>query len=181
MSNSKSAGLDAADLVADADVAQPAPTAEAVRNQRRRLISVAAVTVVIDQLSKMWAVAALDDGRVIEGVLGSQLRLVFNTGSAFSLGSGYGPLFGVLAIVVAISLWWVVRQVDDRMVLLGLGLVQGGAIGNVLDRLFREGDGVLGGAVIDFLEIGDWWPVFNIADVGIVVGGILVVLFGSRA
>lgn len=63
---------------------------------------------------------------------------------------------------------------------LGLGLIQGGAIGNVVDRLFRDGDGFLGGAVIDFLEIGDWWPVFNIADAAIVVGAIAVALLSPR-
>ena len=174
-------GSGAADLVNEADIDVEAPTAGQVRARRRRLLTVATALLIVDQLSKIWATSALDDGRVIEGVFGAQLRLVFNTGSAFSLGSSFGPLFGVLAIAVAISLWWVVRPISDRWVLVGLGLVQGGAIGNVLDRMFRDGDGFLGGAVVDFLEVGDWWPVFNIADVGIVVGGFLIVLFGSRA
>ena len=75
---------------------------------------------------------------------------------------------------------FVVGKVVQRSVVTGLGLIQGGAIGNVIDRAFREGDGFLGGAVIDFLEIGDFWPVFNIADVAIVVGGIVVAILGSR-
>ena len=75
---------------------------------------------------------------------------------------------------------WFVRSVPRRSVVTGLGLIQGGAIGNVIDRAFRDGDGFLGGAVIDFLEIGDWWPVFNIADVAIVIGGIVVAILGSR-
>ena len=82
--------------------------------------------------------------------------------------------------MVAVAMFWVVRSVRTPIVIIGLGLVQGGAIGNVLDRAFRDGDGFLGGAVIDFLEVGDWWPVFNVADVAIVVGGIIVALFGSR-
>ena len=52
----------------------------------------------------------------------------------------------------------------------GIGLVIGGAIGNVLDRLFRAGDGFLGGAVVDFIDL-QWWPVFNVADMAITVGG----------
>ena len=73
-----------------------------------------------------------------------------------------------------------VGKVVQRSVVSGLGLIQGGAIGNVIDRAFRDGDGFLAGAVIDFLEIGDFWPVFNIADVAIVVGGIVVAILGSR-
>ena len=105
---------------------------------------------------------------------------MFNFGSAFSIGRGFGPVFAVLAIAVSIALVFVVAKVDRSIVVIGLGLIQGGAIGNVIDRLLRQGDGFLGGGVVDFLEIGSWWPVFNIADVGIVIGGIVVVLFGSR-
>lgn len=150
-----------------------------VTARRWQLVVTAIVVVAIDQATKAWAVEALADSS-IDGPLGSSLRLVYNTGSAFSLGRGFGPFFGVIAIVVAISLVWMVRSVHDRTVVLGLGFIQGGAIGNVVDRVFRDGDGLLGGSVIDFLEMGTWWPVFNFADVAIVVGGALVVLFGAR-
>lgn len=177
MWNTKSVGLAAAELHEQS----AAPTSTAVLASRRRiLLVVAVVVVVVDQVSKWWALRTLDD-RTIDGPLGSALRLVYNTGSAFSLGSGFGPLFGALAVLVAIAMFWIVRNVEHRVVVVGLGMVQGGAIGNVIDRTFRDGEGgVLGGAVIDFLEVGDWWPVFNIADAAIVVGGVIVVLFGSR-
>jgi len=81
---------------------------------------------------------------------------------------------------VSAALTWMVRRVPNRAVVFGLGLVQGGAIGNVIDRAFRDGDGFLRGPVVDFLEMGSWWPVFNIADVAIVVGGVIVVILGSR-
>ena len=77
-------------------------------------------------------------------------------------------------------MFFLVKEVNRRSVVFGLGLIQGGAIGNVIDRLFREGEGFMGGAVIDFLDVGDWWPVFNIADAAIVVGGAMVALLSSR-
>ena len=143
------------------------------------MTTTAVVVILVDQLTKAWAVYGLDDGS-IDGPLGSSLRLVYNTGSAFSLGTGFGPLFGAIALAVAVSMFWVVRGVRSRAVVTGLGLLQGGAIGNVLDRIFRDGDGVLGGPVIDFLEVGSWWPVFNLADVAIVCGGAVILLFGAR-
>jgi len=158
----------------------PVPLARAEISARRWQLAATAVAVVIlDQATKAWAVRGLDDGP-IDGPLGSSLRLIYNTGSAFSLGTGFGQLLGVIAIAVAFSLFWVVSRIHHRVVVLGLGLIQGGAVGNVIDRLFREGDGVLGGPVIDFLEAGSWWPVFNFADVAIVIGGALVVLYGAR-
>lgn len=171
------AGLD----VAESTEQEPAIQLSRAQISARRwqLITVSVVVLIIDQLTKAWAVAELADRR-IDGPLGSSLRLVYNRGSAFSLGEGFGPLFGVLAIVVSIAMFWIVRHVPSRLVVFGLALIQGGAVGNVIDRLFRDGDGFLGGAVIDFLEIGDWWPVFNLADAAIVVGGVLVALFGSR-
>ncbi len=172
------AASDAAEL--DAPATPPELTPGQVSARRWQLHVVALAVIVVDQLTKWWAVGALDDGTIHEGPFGSQLRLVYNTGSAFSLGSGLGPLFAVLAVAVSIALTWMVKRVPLRSVVFGLGLVQGGAIGNVIDRAFRDGDGFLRGPVVDFLEMGSWWPVFNIADVAIVVGGIIVVLLGSR-
>ncbi len=148
--------------------------------RRWQLFVVGLAVVILDQITKVIALRTLDDGP-IEGPFGSAFRLIFNRGSAFSLGEGLGPVFGVLAIIVTVALFWIVRTIEKRSVVFGLGLVGGGAIGNVIDRAFREGnDTILGGAVIDFLEIGSWWPVFNIADVAIVIGGFVVALLSSR-
>lgn len=167
--------------VAESTSEQPAVELSPAQVSARRwqLLTVCFVILAIDQLTKAWAISALADSTV-DGPFGSALRLVYNRGSAFSIGEGLGPVFGLLAIAVSIAMFWIVRRVESRAVVLGLGLIQGGALGNVIDRLFRDGDGFLGGAVIDFLEIGDWWPVFNIADTAIVVGGIIVALLGSR-
>ena len=63
--------------------------------------------------------------------------------------------------------------------MLSLGLVLGGALGNLVDRAFREGSGFLGGAVVDFIDL-QWWPVFNVADTAVSVGGVLLVFMASK-
>ena len=137
-----------------------------------------AAVLLLDQLTKWWASEALAD-RTIDLVWTLRLHLVFNTGAAFSQGEGWGPLFAVLILLVVALL---VRQgagTDDPMTRIAVGVVIGGAIGNLADRAFREGGGFFGGAVIDFIDL-QWWPVFNVADSAIVVGGILVVWRGWR-
>ena len=143
------------------------------------IAATAAILVAVDQLTKWWAYEALVDGDV-DVVWTLRLHLVFNTGSAFSLGSNLGPLLGVLAVAVAAGLLWYGRFTADRRTTLALGLVAGGALGNFGDRAFRDGDGLLGGAVVDFIDL-QWWPVFNVADAAITIGGALLVLFASRA
>lgn len=149
-------------------------------SRRWRLFIVGLIVVIFDQITKEIAVRNLADGP-IEGPFGSSLRLIFNRGASFSLGEGFGPVFGVLAILITISLFWFVKNIERPVVVFGLGLIAGGAIGNVIDRAFRDGsDTLFGGAVIDFLEAASWWPVFNFADVAIVVGGFVVALLSAR-
>ena len=132
----------------------------------------------VDQLAKAWALRALDD-RVIELVGSLRLRLVFNTGSAFSIGAGVGPLLAVVGVVVVLVLLRAGSQVQGGAARAALGLVLGGAVGNLVDRALRDGDGFLGGAVVDFVDL-QWWPVFNVADVAICVGVGLLALTLSR-
>lgn len=170
--------MDVDELTSNAEA--PLLTKQQVNAHRWQLFVISVVVIIFDQITKEIAVNTLDDGP-IDGPFGSSLRLIFNRGSAFSLGEGLGPIFGVLAIIVYFALFWVVRNVESKVVVGGLGLVGGGAIGNVIDRAFRDGsDSFLGGAVIDFLEAGSWWPVFNFADVAIVVGGFVVALLSAR-
>jgi signal peptidase II len=134
--------------------------------------------VAADQLTKTWALRALDDGAI--DLVGSlRLRLVFNTGSAFSLGEGMGPLLSVLAVVIVVVLVRTGRAVEGTAAVVALGLVVGGALGNLIDRVVRAGDGFLGGAVVDFVDL-QWWPVFNLADVAICVGAVLLALTFGR-
>ena len=137
-----------------------------------------AAVLVLDQLTKWWASDALAD-RTIDLVWTLRLHLVFNTGAAFSQGEGRGALFAVLILLVIALL---VRQgagTADPVARIAVGAIIGGAIGNLTDRAFREGGGFLGGAVVDFIDL-QWWPVFNVADSAIVVGGALVVWRGWR-
>ncbi len=137
------------------------------------LLGVAAIALALDQLSKAWAVDRLGDGHVIDLVGSLRLRLTMNYGSAFSLADGRGPLISLLALVVVAILLRTGRHATRPATAVALGLVLGGAIGNLIDRAFRAGDGFLGGGVVDFIDL-QWWPVFNLADSAIVVGAVLL-------
>lgn len=139
---------------------------------------IAIAVVVVDQATKTWALRALDD-TTIDLVGSLRLRLVFNTGSAFSLGAGLGPVLAVAAVVVVVVLLRTSRQVQGPAALVALGLVVGGAVGNLIDRALRAGDGFLGGAVVDFVDL-QWWPVFNVADAAICVGAVALALVIGR-
>jgi signal peptidase II len=137
----------------------------------------ALTVIVLDQLTKWWALESLSGGRVIDVVWTLRFRLVFNSGASFSIGDGLGPLIGLAAIAVVIILIWTGRSIASPVGAVALGLVLGGAIGNLLDRVFRAGDGFLGGSVVDFIDV-QWWPVWNVADMGVVIGAILLVAVG---
>jgi signal peptidase II len=140
-------------------------------NARLRLVAaVGAVVLVLDQITKIWAVAALDD-RIIDLFWTARFRLIYNTGSAFSLGEGIGRWLGILIAFVVVGVLWYARTLPDRRARFLLGMIVGGAIGNLIDRIFRADDGFLSGGVVDFIDF-QWWPVFNIADIGVVCGAI---------
>jgi signal peptidase II len=142
-----------------------------------------AVTVlVLDQLTKWWAVSELGDGHAVDVVGSLRFKLAYNTGSAFSLAQGRGALISLLALAVVAVLLRSGRHATRPLAALALGLVVGGAVGNLVDRAFRDGpgdEGFLGGAVVDFIDL-QWWPVFNLADSAIVCGAILLVLTSWR-
>jgi signal peptidase II len=138
-------------------------------------VGIAALVVLADQLSKRWAVSSLSDGHAVDVVSSLRFNLTFNSGMAFSQGRGVGPFIGIVALVVIVALLVSLRRNGSMLSAVGIGLVIGGAIGNVLDRLFRAGDGFLGGAVVDFIDL-QWWPVFNVADMAITVGGVILVV-----
>ena len=140
------------------------------------IVGVALAVYALDQASKSWAVHRLSDGSTIDLVGSLRFNLAFNSGAAFSRGTGLGPLIGLLAIGIVVVLVWTSRSSTGRLTSVAMGLVIGGALGNLSDRLLREGPGgFLGGAVVDFIDL-QWWPIFNIADSAVVVGGILLVL-----
>ena len=136
--------------------------------------STAVVVVVLDQLAKTWALAALDDGpRHVVWTL--RLNLSFNSGAAFGMGQGLAPLLIVVGVVMVVVLLGMGRTAGTTgPAMVALGLVLGGATGNLIDRLFRDH----GGAVVDFIDF-QWWPVFNVADAAITCGALLLVLSAS--
>lgn len=147
------------------------------------LAAVAFAVIVVDQATKVWAVAVLADGP-IELIGSLRLNLVRNYASAFSIGggAGWGPLVSVVAVGVVGALLWMVRSGTSKLGAVSIGLVAGGAAGNLIDRAVRSDRGFMGGGVIDFVDVG-WWPVFNVADTAIVVGVVVLVgvsLFGAR-
>ena len=141
-------------------------------------MGVAAAVVVIDQLTKWWVSETLQDAPItlIRGFL--SLRYVTNPGAAFSMLQGAGSLLALAAVAAAVFIFMVVRKIDRPAEALPLGLILGGAVGNLLDRVFR-GDGLLDGEVVDFVDF-DFFPAFNVADSAITIGAIAAVLVAFR-
>ena len=130
-----------------------------------------------DQLTKVWAVAALDDGPV--SVLGPvRLALTRNKAGAFGLGGAFVPVLAVGATVLVVVLVMRGDLVRRPLLAVAAGLVLGGAFGNLADRVFRA-PGLLRGAVVDFVDLR-WWPVFNFADSAITCGCLLLLWSGWR-
>lgn len=136
---------------------------------RGAFAAAAGLVVGLDQLTKQWALSALADGPV--DLVGSlRLKLVFNDRAAFSLGGGGNTtVIAVIGLVVVSVIVHMGLRADRRLWALGLGIVLGGALGNLSDRAFRAGDGFLGGRVVDMVDL-QWWPVFNLADAALWVG-----------
>ena len=137
-------------------------------------LAAAALVATADQLTKWWALENLADGPV--HVLWTlRLRLTFNKGASFSLGTGLTPFLTAAVVVIIAVLVVMARSATTRPMAVSIGLLLGGAVGNLGDRLFRDH----GGAVVDFIDLG-WWPIFNLADAAVVIGALLLVLVGSR-
>ena len=130
--------------------------------------------VALDQLSKWWAVNQLADDpiEIIADFL--QLRLLFNTGASFSILTNAGPILAIVAFGVIGLIIYVLGDASRRIEAVALGLVLGGAIGNLVDRLFR-GDGLLDGAVVDFIDFS-FFATFNVADAAINIGVVLLLV-----
>ena len=106
-----------------------------------------------------------------------RFNLAYNTGMAFSKGTGLGPVIGIVALVVVVGLLISIGRESSPLYTPAVGLIIGGAVGNLLDRLFRD-PGWFRGGVVDFIDV-QWWPIFNVADIAVTVGGVL--LLSERA
>jgi signal peptidase II len=139
---------------------------------------VAAAVVAADQLSKIWALSALADGPI--SVVGSvRLYLTRNSAGAFGLGGAAVPFLAVAALILVVVMASSGETTRHPLLAVAVGLVLGGALGNLADRLFR-GRGWLRGAVVDFIDFRVW-PVFNLADTAITCGCLLLLWAGWRS
>jgi signal peptidase II len=130
--------------------------------------------VAVDQLTKAWAVSALDRGPKYRVGHTVRFELARNSGAAFSGFQGYTPILAVVAIAISVVIARAARRATDPWVMTGLILVLGGAVGNLCDRIARS-PAFLRGHVVDFVAVG-WFPVFNVADSCITVGAVLLVV-----
>ncbi len=145
----------------------------------RRLYLVAALTWGLDLATKIWAVNNLSARNPVE-LLGTffQLTLVRNSGAAFSFATGATILFTCIAVAAVIAILYYSSKITSLGWATALGLLLGGVLGNLTDRLFRS-PGFLKGEVIDWLELTHW-PVFNLADSAIVVAAFLAIVLSIR-
>jgi signal peptidase II len=143
------------------------------------VLSVAGAVVVLDVVSKIIAVDRLSNRppvHVIDDVL--ELTLTRNAGAAFSVGVGATVVLSVLALVVAVIIVRTATRLRHVGWGIALGLLLGGALGNLVDRLARS-PGPFRGEVVDWIRLPHW-PVFNLADTAIVVGAVVAVLVALR-
>jgi signal peptidase II len=156
------------------------PTARpAVPRRTGWVLLTAVVVLVADVVSKVIVVARLSDRgsvTVISHVL--TLTLTRNAGAAFSIGGGATVLFTAVAVAVVVVIARTARSLASKGWAIALGLLLGGALGNLTDRLFRA-PGPFRGHVVDWLQLPHW-PVFNLADSAIVVGGVVAAVLAVR-
>jgi signal peptidase II len=144
---------------------------------------VAGVVVSVDQWSKDWAQGYLqglpDQSRHIIGPL--SLQLATNRGAAFSLGNGMYPIVVAVAVALVVAVIAYSRRAARGgvgvPVIIGLGLLSGGALSNLADRSLRHH----GGAVVDFIRVVSWWPIFNVADMAITGGAVVLAVTFLRS
>ena len=161
------------------DMSAPIP----FRDAGLRWIWIAALVIVLDQMTKFWIVASIPDGGTVYVLPVFNIIHTYNPGAAWSMFADAGGsqrwVFSGLAIVVSIVLVYWLRRISlaaQTLLAFGLTLILGGAIGNVIDRLRL-------GHVVDFLQVhwnGAYFPAFNVADSAITVGAACVILDALR-
>ncbi len=169
-------------VVAEEDVVEPefSITGSLPEPRTKVLAILAAGVLALDVLTKVLSVAFLEGADPIK-LFGGVLYLTFvrNPGAAFGMAEGMTWILALIALGVAGFILWISRNLRSQPWAVGLGLVLGGAVGNLADRLFRE-PGPMRGHVVDFLSLfdpfGRVWPVFNVADMAIVCGGVTIVV-----
>ena len=146
---------------------------------RRHLLVTALIVVLLDLATKAWAVARLENQSDIK-VIGEFLKFSFvrNPGAAFSFGTSVTWVFTLIAIVVSFAILLMSRKVTNRPWAIALGGLLGGALGNLIDRIFRSPE-VFHGHVVDFISVPNY-PMFNISDSAVVLSAIAMVILSLR-
>lgn len=142
------------------------------------LVSLAVI--LLDQLSKIFILDVMNPPQTIEILPFANIVLAYNKGVSFSMmanSSTYGPyILAIVALLICAGLVWWMRKEKDKWTRVGIALIIGGAVGNVIDRF-------LYGAVVDFVDLhafGYHWPAFNVADSAICIGAFLILLRAFR-
>ncbi|MCZ2807248.1 signal peptidase II [Modestobacter sp. VKM Ac-2983] len=154
------------------------------RSRARLLLGLAAAVLALDLATKLVVVATLSDREPLR-LLGGALYLTEarNTGAAFSFAEGATVVFSLIALAVVVVIVRSARRMYSTGWAVTLGLVLGGALGNLIDRVFRD-PGFLEGGVVDFISVfdpyGRVFPIFNVADSAIVCGGVLGAILAFR-
>lgn len=143
------------------------------------LVVVAALALALDAATKAIIVARIE-GRESVRLLGGLLTfdVIRNSGAAFGLAAGLTIVLSLIALGVVVAIVRTASKLRSRGWAVALGLILGGALGNLTDRVFRA-PGFLVGHVVDWIELPHW-PIFNVADSCIVCGGVLAVLLALR-
>jgi signal peptidase II len=143
---------------------------ERLRRSRKWIFILALLVLAFDQATKWWAVAYLE-GRADINVIGEFLRFnhTTNSGAAFNIGSNFTIFLTVFALIVTAGVVVYARKVVEMRWALGFGVLLGGVLGNLTDRIFRAPQ-FLHGHVVDFIQLPNW-PIFNIADIAITLSG----------
>ncbi|MEU1212387.1 signal peptidase II [Streptomyces sp. NPDC005791] len=176
-------GADGAEPQQAAEGSTPEGTEEPGSGRGRKrimvLLGVSVLAYLLDLVSKMIVVAKLEHEEPIE-IFGEWLKLdaIRNAGAAFGIGEAFTVIFTAIAAVVIIVIVRLARKLYSLPWAIALGLLLGGALGNLTDRIFRA-PGVFEGAVVDFIAPAHF-AVFNLADSAIVCGGILIVILSFK-
>jgi signal peptidase II len=145
-----------------------------MRGAWARMVAVAVLVIACDQVTKQLVDHNIARGGSEDLILGIRFVNVRNTGVAFSSLQGAGALIGVIVAVALLGLlWYFSRNAGKPLVWLPTGMLLGGALGNVIDRV-REG------AVVDFIKAFDFWPAFNVADISVTLGVIALLWIMER-
>ena len=172
-------------MVGDALDGGPDAAATPAADERRRrraltlLVVLAVVVVVVDQLTKVWALRSLSESERVS-VLGDLLglQLVFNPGAALSIATGMTWVLTLVATGVVVVVARAARRIGSTLWAVALGLLLGGAVGNLVDRFTRE-TGFARGHVVDYIAYANWF-VGNVADIAIVLAAVLLVVAVMR-